>query len=168
VFYQRRAAADPMRGVCGCGGVPAGAHSNFSVAAGRALAQRLRRAPSKQILICGRNETPWAELPSRKRLSAFQDRKSGVVVIFGSGPVSTRAGETRDERVQRYIKHAAEARDMAARSMPLATKEDCLTMAESWLAMALDCEIRAGSGTDPRQDGPRRDGQRGGQSDART
>jgi hypothetical protein len=36
--------------------------------------------------------------------------------------------------------------------MPLATKEDCLTMAESWLAMALDCETR--SGAEPRRDPP--------------
>jgi hypothetical protein len=54
--------------------------------------------------------------------------------------------------VQRYIRHATEARDLAAQAMPLATKEDCLTMAESWLAMALDCETR--STAEPRRDPP--------------
>ena len=67
--------------------------------------------------------------------------------------MTARVRESRDERVQRYIRHASEARDMAAHAMPLATKEDCLTMAESWLAMALDCETRAGS-AESRRDPP--------------
>jgi hypothetical protein len=77
--------------------------------------------------------------------------------------------ETRDQRVRRYIKHAAEARDLAAQSMPLSTKEDCLIMAESWLAMALDCEARGGAaGAEALRDSPEalRDGPEGVRPDA--
>ena len=76
-----------------------------------------------------------------------------MAIFKGSvGVMNPPARETRDQRVRRYIKHAAEARDMAAQSMPLATKEDCLIMAESWLAMALDCEGRTTGAADPRRD----------------
>ena len=58
--------------------------------------------------------------------------------------------ETSEERVARYIRQAAGARDLASKSQPLETKEACLSMAESWLAMALDAEERGSARAVPR------------------
>jgi hypothetical protein len=47
-----------------------------------------------------------------------------------------RSSETSEERVARYIRLAGEARDLAARTKRLDRREECLSVAESWLAMA--------------------------------
>ena len=57
--------------------------------------------------------------------------------------MNLRSRETRDQRLRRYLKRVAEARDLAAQSKPLETKETCLSMAESWLALAMDDEAQA-------------------------
>jgi hypothetical protein len=47
-----------------------------------------------------------------------------------------RSSETSEERVARYIRLAGEARELAFRSKRLDRREECLSVAESWLAMA--------------------------------
>jgi hypothetical protein len=47
-----------------------------------------------------------------------------------------RSSETSEERVARYIRLAGEARDLASRTRQLDRREECLSVAESWLAMA--------------------------------
>jgi hypothetical protein len=50
--------------------------------------------------------------------------------------MTKRSSETTNERLARYIRNADEARDLAARTKRLDRREECLSVAESWLAMA--------------------------------
>jgi hypothetical protein len=58
--------------------------------------------------------------------------------------MSEPARESATERLERYLKLANEARDLALRSRRLEMRESCLEMAAQWLAMAAAAEREPG------------------------